>query len=426
MRLYVFIIYLGKRMDKVNSKYTISADILSSLLPVLLMFVLISFIVWPNIVIPLAGQSQMPSIKITFPTRGENVSTGSSLTISGIVTGANNTNHSTGIFGNGVPCLVSVIVNNLTPYHNATAYGPNGDHDYSKWRYVLPTLDEIKQGQNKITAKLDCKQSRMAGTNSSPTTNSTLKMIKWYSVNVTGTSASKTSFKDNQTISNSTFDLRRIQHGYNAEHDTTPLSNATNAASRNNTDKFSSPTTINKTNSENANADISSTFSGHTQKPSTSKNNYNNNRKSISISVQSSQNVVNGKGTSTVKVIANDAATGTKLENATIKLRITFASNGTSKLLTSHNGAAIYSVNLSPIPNHHNNLGFTASAQASAPGYISTSKTTTSSLSSSISGGTSSKQESILNNSSTENLTQSILKDVRNKLKLAGIYASIG
>ncbi len=425
MRLYVFIIYLVKRMDKVKSKRTISADILVTLLPILLMFVLISFIVWPNIAIPLAAQSRMPSIKITSPTRGENVSTGSTLTISGIVTGTNNTYLGTGIFGDGTPCLVSVIINNLKPYQNATAYGPNGDHDYSKWRYVLRTLDEIKQGQNKITAKFDCKQPRMIGTNPSPTTNSTLKMIKWYSVNVTGTSA-KTSFKGNQTISNSTFDLQHIQHGYNAEHNTASLRNATNVASRNNTGKFSSPTTINKTNSEIANADISSTFSGHTQKPSAYKSDYNNNPKSIFISVESAQSVVNGKGTSTVKAIANDAATGTKLKDATIKLRITFASNGTSKLITSHNGMATYSANLNPIPSHHYNLGFTASAQASAPGYNSTSKTTTSSLTSSTFGGTSSKQESILNSSSTQNLTQSILKDVRNKLKLAGIYASLG
>lgn len=426
MRLYVFIIYLGKRMDKVKSKQTISADILASLLPVLLMSVFISFIVWPNIAIPLAGQNQMPSFKIISPTSGENISTGGSVTISGIVTGTNNTYHGTGIFGDGIPCLVSVIVNNLKPYQNATAYGPNGDHDYSKWRYVLRTLDEIKQGQNKITAKLDCEQSRMIGNNSLPTTNSTIKTIKWYSVNVTGTSASKASFKDNQTISNSTtFGLQHIQHGYNAEHNNASLSNATNAASLNNTDKFRSPTTVNKTNSENANSDMSGTFSGHIQKPSTSKSNYNNNPKSISISVESSQNVINGKDTSTVKAIANDAATGTKLENVTIKLRITFASNGTSKLITSHDGVAIYSANLNPIPSRHNNLGFTASAQASAPGYISTSKTTTSSLSSSISGGTSGTQESILNSNSTENLTQSILKDVRNKLKLAGIYASL-
>ncbi|MBV9179543.1 MAG: hypothetical protein JO297_21145 [Nitrososphaeraceae archaeon] len=375
----------------------------------------------------------MPSFKIISPTSGENISTGSSVTISGIVTGTNNTYYGTGIFGDGIHCLVSVIVNNLKPYQNATAYGPNGDHDYSKWRYVLHTLDEIKRGQNKITAKLECEQSRMIGTNSLPTTNSTLKIIKWYSVNVTGTSASKASFKDNQAISNSTaFGLQDIQHGYNTEHNKASLSNATNAASRNNAGKFRSPAIVNKTNSENANSDISGPFSGHIQKPSTLKSNYNinnknkNNPKSISISVESSQNVINGKGTSIVKAIANDATTGTKLENATIKLRITFASNGTSKLITSHNGVARYSANLNPMPNHHNNLGFTASARASAPGYISTSKTTTSSLSSSISGGTSGTQGSILNSSSTENLTQSILKDVRNKLKLAGIYASLG
>ena len=114
---------------------------------------------------------------------------------------------------------------------------------------------------------------------------------------------------------------------------------------------------------------ISNTFSGHIQKPSTSKNNYNdNNLKSISVSVESTQNVVNGKGISTVKAIANDATTGKKPENATIKLRINFTSNGTSKLIVGHNGVAIYSVNLNLKPNYHDDLGFTASAQASAPG----------------------------------------------------------
>ena len=225
----------------------------------------------------------------------------------------------------------------------------------------------------------------------------------------------------NHRISNSTLDLQNQQHRYNSENNSTSMNNATIAASQKNSSKLSSPGIFNETNSKNANANISNTFFGHTQKPSTSKSNYNgNNLKFMSVSVESTQNVVNGKGISTVKAIANDAATGKKLENATIKLRINFTTNGTSKLIVGHNGAAIYSANLNPTPNHHNDLGFTASAQASAPGYISTSKTTTtSSLSSSTSGDTSSRQESILNSSSTANLTQSILNDVQNKLKHA-------
>jgi hypothetical protein len=231
--------------------------------------------------------------------------------------------------------------------------------------------------------------------------------------------------RSNQTISNSTLDLQNQQHRYNSENNITSMNNTTITASQKNSSKLSSPSTFNETKTKNANANISNTFSEHTQKPSTSKSNYN--LKSISVSVESTQNVVNGKGISTVKAIANDATTGKKLENAIIKLRITFTSNGTSKLIVGHNGVAIYSANLNQKPNYHNELGFTASAQASAPGYISTSKTATmSSVSSSISGGTSSRQESILNNSSTANLTQSILNDVQNKLKHAGIYAFIG
>jgi hypothetical protein len=240
------------------------------------------------------------------------------------------------------------------------------------------------------------------------------------SIKITSPSKGETiSTSINQSISNSTLDLQNQQRRYNSENNITSMNNATIAASQKNSSKLSSPSIFNETKSKNANTNISNTFSGHTQKPSTSKNNYNN-LKPISVSVESTQNVVNGKGISTVKAIANDVATGKKLEDATIKLRITFTSNGTSKLITSHNGVAIYSANLNPTPNHHNYLGFTASAQASAPGYISTSKTaTTSSLSSTISGGTSSRQESILNSSSTANLTQSILNNVQNKLKHA-------
>jgi len=373
---------------------------------------------------PLAGQTQMPSIKIISPSKGETISTSSNLTISGIATGTNNTSHGTGIFGDGIPCLVSVIVNDIKPYHNATAYGPNGDHDYSKWSYVIGTPGELKQGQNKITAKLDCLQSRMIGTNSSSSTNASLNLIRWYSLNVTG-AATKTSIDGNQAISNSTLALQDQQHRYNSEHNTKSMNNATTAASQNNSSKLSSPSTFNETKSKSANANLSA-LSEHTQKPFTSKSNYYNNPKSLSVSVKSTQNVVNGKGTSTVKAIAIDAATGKKLENATIKLRITFISNGTSKLIVGHNGVAIYSSNLNPKLNHHNDISFTATAQASAPGYISISKTTTSSLSSSISGSTSSRQGSILNSSSSANLTQSILNDVQNKLEHAGIYASIG
>jgi len=55
-------------------------------------------------------------------------------------------------------CQVSVIVNDIKPYQKASAFGLNGADDYSRWKFTLsPDYTEIKNGTNKITAKLECK-----------------------------------------------------------------------------------------------------------------------------------------------------------------------------------------------------------------------------------------------------------------------------
>jgi hypothetical protein len=52
-------------------------------------------------------------------------------------------------------CQVSVIVNGIKPYQNATP--SSGPDDYSKWRFMLtPKYAPLKEGQNKITAKFSC------------------------------------------------------------------------------------------------------------------------------------------------------------------------------------------------------------------------------------------------------------------------------
>ena len=81
-----------------------------------------------------------------------------------------------------------------------------------------------------------------------------------------------------------------------------------------------------------------------TRSLSTSNNyNYDNNAKPLSISIQSSQNIVNGRGTSTVTAIAYDANTDKKIDNAIVKLKITFTSNDTSKeIVVGHNGEVTY------------------------------------------------------------------------------------
>jgi hypothetical protein len=100
-------------------------------------------------------------VKIASPTKGQYVPVGNIL-ISG-VSSSNSTNR----------CIVSVIINGIRPYQQATSTGINGPTDYSKWNFTAtPEYTTIKEGVNKITAKYSCP----------PNVNFT----KFYSVNVTG------------------------------------------------------------------------------------------------------------------------------------------------------------------------------------------------------------------------------------------------
>ena len=97
---------------------------------------------------PKAGLSPLlHAVRITSPTKGQQVPIGKDLMIAGISL-SNATSH----------CQVSVIVNSVKPYQNATASGPGGASDYSKWNFLLTSkYTEIKQGpNNKITAKQSC------------------------------------------------------------------------------------------------------------------------------------------------------------------------------------------------------------------------------------------------------------------------------
>jgi len=324
------------------------------------------------------GQIATPSIRITSPTNGQTVSIGDKLTVSGIWTG--NVSRNT-------PCYVSVIVNNMKPYQNATPAGPNGAKDYSNWHYNVSTkYTAIKEGQNKITAKLSCLQTGISGTNLANITGPSTNLVKWNSVNVTGVSKSG----NNQTTSNSTIHQQQKQDRFKAGGNATAGSNGTLLT-----------TTHDKT----------------------SKSNYNG-AKSLSVSVKTSQNIVNGRGTSTITALANDAATGKKVENAIVRLKITFPSNSTSKEIVGHNGEVDYSAKIKPAPNNNSNMSFRVTVEASAPGYISTSKTTTSSSSSFASKSTETSSSS--HEGSIENLTQNILKDVQKKLKENGINDTLG
>ena len=92
------------------------------------------------------SQQHVPKIKITSPTRGQQLPVGKDLTISG-----------TSIANATSNCQVSVIVNNVKPYQNATAAGTGGAADYSKWNFALTSkYTTVKPGDNRITAKYEC------------------------------------------------------------------------------------------------------------------------------------------------------------------------------------------------------------------------------------------------------------------------------
>ena len=102
----------------------------------------------PSSSLPSSVQTTLHVIKITSPTKGQQIQVGSNLTIAG--TSIDN--------GTTSPdCKVSVIVNGIWPYQQVVPTGHGGANDYSTWNYMLtPTYSAIKDGQNKITAKFSC------------------------------------------------------------------------------------------------------------------------------------------------------------------------------------------------------------------------------------------------------------------------------
>jgi hypothetical protein len=108
------------------------------------------------------GPQKLPDVKITSPTRGQNVPVGL-LTISGESTDNVASN-----------CQVSVKLNGIKPYQPSAPTGAKGAIDYSTWKFTLtPKYAVIKEGANKITSKITCHD--ISAT-----------LTKLYSVNVTG------------------------------------------------------------------------------------------------------------------------------------------------------------------------------------------------------------------------------------------------
>ncbi|MFL6378090.1 MAG: hypothetical protein ACJ72R_11585, partial [Nitrososphaeraceae archaeon] len=131
---------------------------------------------------PSSLQQHMSKVKITLPTRGQQVPVGKDLTVSG--TSIDNATSN--------DCKVSVIVNKVRPYQPATATGTGvGAADYSKWNFVLTSkYTTIKPGENRITSKYECA--------SNPDANS------FSSVNITGISSIATAASPSSSNRSST------------------------------------------------------------------------------------------------------------------------------------------------------------------------------------------------------------------------------
>jgi hypothetical protein len=156
-----------------------------------------------------ASTPRMTKVKITSPTKDQQVPVGKDLTISGISIDNATSN-----------CQVSIIVNKVRPYQPANP--TSGPNDYSKWNYVLTSkYTTIKPGANRITAKYECANN--------------LGLKSFSSVNVTGvqqvaTTTTSSSSSTNQTKSSSS-SLSAVGANQTAVKQQQPVNNNNTASS---------------------------------------------------------------------------------------------------------------------------------------------------------------------------------------------------
>jgi hypothetical protein len=341
--------------------------------------------------------SKLHLVKITSPTKGQQVPVGKDLVVSG--TSATNKT---------ADCKVSVKVNFINPYHNASPIGVGGNTDYSKWNFILsPAYTTIKPGQNKITAKFACANN--------PT------LASHYSVNVTGvenaanvaTTAAKNSIQQISSVaspvghpltgaSNSTAPA-------GASNSTAPAgaSNSTAPAGASNSTApagASNSTTTNSTNSTRSPVSSAATFS-----PGVNNNNLN----PLFVSVHIGKNSIHPGDKQTLTTSVADKTNSNAIAGALVSEKIT-TSYGVYKKIegtTDGHGKASYAWTVSK----HDTTGtYKVIIKVSAPNYetystVKTFKVTSiSSSSSSESNDISSTSENINNDnhpSTTETST---------------------
>jgi hypothetical protein len=150
-----------------------------------------------------SAYAQSSGIKITSPAEGQQIPVDiKNLPISGISS-----------YDSTMNCHVSLIVNDVRPYQNAT--GNTSESDYSSWNYILnPHYTSIKQGINKLTAKLSCNDNSM-------------NLTKFYSINLRGVKSSPTEAPKQFTTASrllpETVSAESVLKKHHQEKTTTPM-----------------------------------------------------------------------------------------------------------------------------------------------------------------------------------------------------------
>ena len=264
------------------------------------------------------GQAlKLPSVKITFPTPGENVSVNDTF----IFRGVSSDNSSS-------DCQVSIILNDIRPYQPVV---PIKDNDYSSWTFDLGTYSTaVKDGYNKATAKISCL---------GPLANAT----KWNSINFT-------KIIENGTITNASNIQLMQPAGETPEGtglDTSTTENISELKSQNNTGEI---------------IDNASSVKPASTLPTTPI--------PLSIAVRLDRNPISVGSLQTANVNVADSVTGQPIANATIKAGITSPSGKIINFenMTRANGDTSFSWIVARVAETGH---FDVNFNASAIGYIS-------------------------------------------------------
>lgn len=222
-------------------------------------------------------------VKITSPAKGQQVPVGKDLIING-----------TSVSNKTADCKVSVKVNFINPYHDATPIGLGGNSDYSKWSFNLsPGYTTIKPGQNKITAKFACANN--------PT------LTSHYSVNVTGVNNVANVYTG--AGKNNIQQISSVATGLNS---TTTAASSSNSTATNTTNSTRSPVSSNATFSASAGAN-------------------SNNLRALSVSVHLGKSSLHPGDKQTITTYVADNGSANAIAGALVSESVTYGSYGQVK-----------------------------------------------------------------------------------------------